>query len=587
MNKAHLKSRLRAFRQSLSRGGRRIRRGLSNTSEFFERRFKRVTKRTTRLGDSISQADSGLLRFFKRLTGPFKWFYKKILHPLSGRILSSPLYKRLKKRTYWAWYPLVAIASFVTGFFYTRSRAALIGSLAFVLLVGGSLTIFWFFARLDANALQKYRAAFQEAVDKGEFGQAQLYQQKLQSLGVGSTNKEMAQIENLAQSGNLEQALALAEQLAPLDKPGFPEAHFWLARKYLEEQASLKGEPSLARAQTHLNLLKRALAEINIKPLPVNVVLLAAMIDLKQGNAEKALQQLRSVSARYWPALVLQLEIHLKLSQHEAAMQDALAISQAVRKELGILDEVSPAFFPMWCQALAATKDREELKFAIRQWFRKYPDDVAAEQEWGVLQFFEIEALMIRGSEADMSRALAILIQTTEQLGMQHHPLISSWLNEQLPPRKNQPNFLRLAEMAAEDDRAPSILLEVLGTAASLRSDQQTALELLNRAIDKEPENLVALNNLAYVISLHFPQHYPLALEMVERAVKIQPSNVAFLHTRGLLFVRLEKWDKAIADLVIVAAKAPNAADVHRGLAIAYRAIGKPELAAIHEALTQ
>jgi tetratricopeptide (TPR) repeat protein len=588
MNSSKRKPLLNTLLKAPGRGAKKVMDGMLQTSENLERRLKRVRLGTDRVGDSLHKADSILLQLFKRILSPFTWIGTAWLAiaPVAQSISASSFVKRLEKATYWLWYPLVAISSFFSSFLYTRRRALLLWMLPVVMLLGGAFLTLWFLAPRTASISQKYRSAMQEAISQGDFQQAQLYQQKLQSLGVRSRQSEMQPIEALAQSGNMDQAVALAEQMAPLDQPGFPEAHFWLARKYFEDQAPLQGEPALTRAQTHLDLLEQALGELNIS-VPPNVVLLRALIEFKKGEVELGLQRVKSVSGQFWPAMILQLETHARLGMNEPAFEDALAISQMIKREPVILDDVSSSFFQMWCQTLAAAGAREELKTAIQHWFAKYPDDPQAETGWATLQFMEIESLMNRGSEQDLVRATKIMIQTTNQLGAKQRPMISRWWSEHLPPKKNNSNFLRLAEIAADHEEASSTLLEALGTSASVRNDPQRALELLKRAAEKDSTNVIALNNLAFVISDHFQEELPLAIESVEKAVQLQPDNMAILHTRGILYVRLEQWEKAIPDLVAVAAKNPNAADVHSGLAVAYRRIGKPELAAFHETLAR
>jgi tetratricopeptide (TPR) repeat protein len=223
------------------------------------------------------------------------------------------------------------------------------------------------------------------------------------------------------------------------------------------------------------------------------------------------------------------------------------------------------------------------MKTAVIQWITKYPNDPQAISAWAQLQLSEVDTLMIRGSESDLSRAAKVLVQTTNRMKLDHHGLVSSWLYQKLPPAANLPNYQRLAELAANSDEASSLLFEVLGTAAAMRNDNQSARELLSRAAEKDPGNAIALNNLAYIISLHFADEMPLALELAEKAFQVDSEDIRILHTRGFIYLRLKQWEAAIKDLRSVIARNPDAADVHRGLAEAYRQTGRGDLAALHE----
>jgi tetratricopeptide (TPR) repeat protein len=564
-------------------------RWLAQTSEKFERSFKGVTRGASRFGDAATQADSIFSKFFSALLSPLVWIWRRFVQPVFELVQKNPIFQKFGQATYWLWYPALAVVSFCRTFLQTRSKALLIWSLPFLIIVGGTLFLLWTLNPRQNAVTQKYREAIEDAISKGEFQQAALYQQKLQSLGIRTEQSEMKQIEDLVKAGKLPQAIEMAERLATLDKPGFPEAHFWLARVYFEEQGELKGIESLERCERHLSLLKKALqdASLRVNELPPTVVFLSAMVELKKNNVVEGVELLKSISDQYWPALVLLLETNIKLQRYKEAQQVALKLSQAVKKSPEILNDVSAMFFPMWCAALAEAGDREETKVAVNLWHQKFPEDPNGLNEWASLQLQEIDTLMVRGNEADMSRATNLFIQTTNRWGNKGQPFFSTWLMERLPPKLNSENYLKLAELSAQHADVSGTVLEVLGTAATLRGEQQLSLDLLKRATEKEPENSTAWNNLAFVANSYFENEMPLAIEAVNKAAQIQPDNPEILHTRGFIRIKLKQYDLAIEDLRQVIAKNPAAIDVHQGLAQAYRAIGKTELAAFHEQLAQ
>jgi tetratricopeptide (TPR) repeat protein len=556
---------------------------LMDLTETFDRRLQAVRYRVDEVGESFSRADSALMRLFRILTFPFVWLWFRVLSPWGRALSLNPIFQKIGAATYWLWYPLKAWAWFLGTFFQTRRQALVLWFFPLVLLILGTSAAVWMFFPRTSAVTKKYREAIEAAIAKGDYQQAQLYQDKLKTLGIRHNQDEIRQIEELTKQGKIDEAKAMAERLAPLDKPGLPEAHFWLAQFYLAEKETLTGASSLERAELHLKNLEASLADLKVDRLPPNAVLLSAMLEFKKKNPKRGLSLLNSVSDRYWPAMVLQLEVHADLGQSKELIQDAKAISQMIKKEPLILDEVSAEFFPMWCSALAAASEPEEYKTSVMHWVRKHPKDPRAIVAWAKLQFSEIDTLMVRGSESDLARATKVLVQTTNRLDYKHHFVVSTWLYEKLPPADNLPNYQRLIELAAQDENTSSLLFEILGTAAEMRNDPQTARELLLRATAKDPRNMIALNNLAYVISLHFPEEMPLALELAQTAAQLQPEDTRVLHTRGFIYLRLRQWDSAINDFRKVLARTPDAKDIHLGLAQAYRAIGQADLAAIHE----
>ena len=86
-----------------------------------------------------------------------------------------------------------------------------------------------------------------------------------------------------------------------------------------------------------------------------------------------------------------------------------------------------------------------------------------------------------------------------------------------------------------------AILLETMG-----RSDESA--ELYRRLIELEPENLIAINNLAWILSEDKGQHKQ-ALELAQKGLKLAPNYIDLIETRGVIFYRMGDFTKSIGDL--------------------------------------
>jgi tetratricopeptide (TPR) repeat protein len=73
------------------------------------------------------------------------------------------------------------------------------------------------------------------------------------------------------------------------------------------------------------------------------------------------------------------------------------------------------------------------------------------------------------------------------------------------------------------------------------------AVPLYRRAIQVAPENLVALNNLAWIMCEEQGE-YQQALALAEKGLKIAPQYIDLIDTRGMIHYRLGQFEKAIAD---------------------------------------
>jgi tetratricopeptide (TPR) repeat protein len=103
--------------------------------------------------------------------------------------------------------------------------------------------------------------------------------------------------------------------------------------------------------------------------------------------------------------------------------------------------------------------------------------------------------------------------------------------------------------------------------------------ELNRRILEIDPNNVIAMNNLAWVLceGENPPDLYQEALTLTERGLRAAPDYVDLLDTRGYAFYRLNNFDKAMADFVrCIELYSPNSASVatpHYHLAQTYEAM--------------
>jgi tetratricopeptide (TPR) repeat protein len=84
------------------------------------------------------------------------------------------------------------------------------------------------------------------------------------------------------------------------------------------------------------------------------------------------------------------------------------------------------------------------------------------------------------------------------------------------------------------------------------------AIQLYRQALATDSNNIVALNNLAWILA-HERRDLPQALEMIQRAVALAGPIVDLLDTRAKVYVALGRAPEAIQDLEDAIAEAPTA----------------------------
>ena len=100
------------------------------------------------------------------------------------------------------------------------------------------------------------------------------------------------------------------------------------------------------------------------------------------------------------------------------------------------------------------------------------------------------------------------------------------------------------------------------------------AATLFQRILELQPDNVIAINNLAWILCEEYGKHKQ-ALELTQRGLKIAPDYVDLIDTRGVLYDKLGQYDKAIKDFIKCLELYPDAAPakvatyLHLGKALA------------------
>jgi tetratricopeptide (TPR) repeat protein len=92
--------------------------------------------------------------------------------------------------------------------------------------------------------------------------------------------------------------------------------------------------------------------------------------------------------------------------------------------------------------------------------------------------------------------------------------------------------------------------------------EHEKAVEHFRATVTLDPKNAFAMNNLAYLFSER-GANLKEGLELVSKALALQPENSAFLDTRGWLFYRLGQYDEADANVSKAIQLQPEVSELH------------------------
>ncbi|MCA9168250.1 MAG: hypothetical protein KDB23_11300, partial [Planctomycetales bacterium] len=103
-----------------------------------------------------------------------------------------------------------------------------------------------------------------------------------------------------------------------------------------------------------------------------------------------------------------------------------------------------------------------------------------------------------------------------------------------------------------------------------------------SRAVEIDPKQDAAVNNLAYLTAHSDPVDLDVALQLANQAVELDPDNSHYRETRGQILILLQQWQAAIDDLTKAVNGMPTKWQIHESLSTAYAKTGNPTLAKAH-----
>jgi len=368
----------------------------------------------------------------------------------------------------------------------------------------------------------------------GHPAKAEALYKKLADTNIEDIASVMA-LARLAETQNqVEEMLVWLEQArkrAPQDvRPLKILAEYYLRKNQLEKAGLMIEEAS------------------NIAPRDNKLFVLKARLQAAQGQYEKALSTLNELITRV-PGSVLARtmlgETYFKLDQ----LKDT-------RKQLGIVLEKQADYLPalalMVKLELRSNHYEQALQYAGQiqkthpdlymgyelagdaQMAGKNPADAKAsyEQAW---QRKQLAGLAIKLSEASMR---------SSKFEEATRPLLT-WLSD-------HPNDARV--------------LQFLGTVYLAMKQDDKAIEIFEKAVKIQPDNVVALNNLAWLYSL---ASNPKALELAERAYRVSPNDNGVKDTYGWILVQQGQVEKGRQILEQVMMDLPRVPEVRYHHAVA------------------
>lgn len=363
-----------------------------------------------------------------------------------------------------------------------------------------------------------------------------------------------------AEDDDLLAVLSLLDQIPVVDGlPSPTEANFEACRRLVEAHGGFLASWQLAislhldagRTNEAIALARRAVSRL---PAAIEPAQWAAQLLYDAGRWHEALAEAqewrRRSAADPTDADVMIAFILLELRQPAAAIAQIEPYADrflAERRE-------SPHRVTAWLRALAAT-DRYDRVAAITAPL------VREDRRWRDV-LLDIAPLLGDAHAFDaLSRVESAAADPLEWLALAQHWIA---LGRRSASQECFRHAIGLAERAAA--ATPSLQVRSLivqGAVAEAQQELSLAESLYRRALELEPQNALAMNNMAFVLS-RSPERCADALAYIERAIELQGDDPEFLDTQAMVLLCLGRVEEAGQVIARARSQEPD----HIGIAI-------------------
>lgn len=358
-------------------------------------------------------------------------------------------------------------------------------------------------------------------------------------------------------NGNVQALLALAE-LAPRLGATQKEQIDWLERARRASPDAVQPHLLLARTYAQIGDAKKALeaAQRAQAANPDNPEVLDTLgaIQLSTGDKNQALSTYTKLAALRpdSPAALY------RLANAQMLNADTPGAAATLKKALALKPDFSEALLAMTELELRAGRFPEAMKIARQLQKQNAKSPLGFALEGDVLLAEK------KYPQAAAAYEIAYGIGRSGALAMKMHTAYAQ-------AGKPAEGEARLAQWLKESPDDGSVRL-YSADASLKRGDYKNAIEHYERIRQKQPDNIVVLNNLAWAYQ---QTKDPRALEAAERAYKLKPENPAVADTLGWILVERGDTQRGLKLLQKAAADAPRALSIRYHLAQAWLKAGE------------
>ena len=307
----------------------------------------------------------------------------------------------------------------------TRDPALLWWMLPLILIVGGLGFVVYQTTFVDARKIAvRYESAVAAAIKAGDLKSANLFQRKLEQLGISTERGIFKRAFALGESGDLEGAAEQMRTIAKPDAPGHAAAHYWLAQKLIDEE--LKGFPPPENAQLALQHIEQLKARIGMYP---EVSFIEAVALAKLGRLDEASLAFGESPRQYLEAATAKMEIDLARGDEAAARQVAITVQRHLAQLRVEGKELTEVQYEQDLRSAELLDDAKAAALAVENWFKANPNSDEARLYSGALKLREFDKWLLNPKEDTLKEFAALIVEVSKSIPEERDDLVRRRLN--------------------------------------------------------------------------------------------------------------------------------------------------------------
>jgi tetratricopeptide (TPR) repeat protein len=425
----------------------------------------------------------------------------------------------------------------------------------------------------DDERRTTYRSALQEE---------EIYLKKLASLNTEEPEYMFRLAKIAFELGNPEKGNAIMRRLAPVDSPGYVDAHIFLAQGILARKVQNLEDLKLGVNQA-LNHLDQALIR---EPENVRAISIKAKLYQSTGQIAEARTQYERLF-QFEPRVYSNL-CDLNKSQQMAdknpdVLQNAVVRfdRQLTEGNLGLDKRINVLSYMVDCYLRLS--DFSAAEALVDRTLQTYPDNASvkiwANRLLSISQFGRYHSIPGLNDNV-LEKKIAYIAKSYEL-----YPSNTKVLRELARLSGGRPKVrdavIKIYD-PSDDINAPAVVDNELGIAAMAKSEYDAALRHLARAVKKSPRNPEFLNNLAFANLEREEPNPERALKLIDQALRYIPPRSEldkfrsnFQDTKGSALMMLGQYNLAIGEFLKAATARPDNLEIARALRDCYKATEK------------